>query len=401
MKSQSEISKSQSEISLSVAAYVIELLEDGKRTATYKLALLTALLDLAMQAPAVPPQSAVSIRTIDIAHCVIGGYWPHTLIYRKTGHILIQNSQKDEDSMLLGGSGIVRKVADFRLALRNELNGREPSFADAVASSSYRNLLRDIETILVKMPIPKLQVLPGGNVARLYVMGWQQNDSSIDLGKSVDLESGISQSLSLKQRLPDRFIQLLPGVLAAFQSLNVLLRSYIQNCWVDQVVSLNKATLQDSDVSSVGEFLFSRTRVSTQVLQQPLMTLQKSRCFYCGSQIRKEPEVDHFIPWSRIPDDGLHNLVAAHADCNRSKSNLLPSLEHLDAWLTRNADQEDEIRERIHEINVSWIFDPKRAANTAYNTYSQLPKDYNLWHGKESGSRFDPSDFERRILSRV
>jgi 5-methylcytosine-specific restriction endonuclease McrA len=31
--------------------------------------------------------------------------------------------------------------------------------------------------------------------------------------------------------------------------------------------------------------------------------MQENRCFYCGSAMKQDPHVDHFIPWSRYPRD--------------------------------------------------------------------------------------------------
>ena len=45
--------------------------------------------------------------------------------------------------------------------------------------------------------------------------------------------------------------------------------------------------------------------------------------------------VDHFLPWSRHPDNTTDNLVAAHPRCNNAKSASLASLDHLQHWLTR------------------------------------------------------------------
>src|SRR5213592_5079376 len=42
-----------------------------------------------------------------------------------------------------------------------------------------------------------------------------------------------------------------------------------------------------------------------------------------GFRASAKPDVDHFIPWSRYPDDGLENLVVAHARCNAQKSDFL------------------------------------------------------------------------------
>ena len=54
-------------------------------------------------------------------------------------------------------------------------------------------------------------------------------------------------------------------------------------------------------------------------------------------------EVDHFVPWSRYPRDLAHNLVFAHKQCNRKKSDLLAAEAHLESWVQRNADHASTI----------------------------------------------------------
>lgn len=52
--------------------------------------------------------------------------------------------------------------------------------------------------------------------------------------------------------------------------------------------------------------------------------------------LAEEPEVDHFIPWSRYPIDLGHNFVLAHSACNLAKADRLPAVEHLANWARRN-----------------------------------------------------------------
>jgi 5-methylcytosine-specific restriction endonuclease McrA len=41
------------------------------------------------------------------------------------------------------------------------------------------------------------------------------------------------------------------------------------------------------------------------------------------------PHVDHFIPWSRYPNDAIENLVVAHERCNGRKSDFLAASDHV------------------------------------------------------------------------
>ena len=67
--------------------------------------------------------------------------------------------------------------------------------------------------------------------------------------------------------------------------------------------------------SGCHEFLFGAERVNLAPgWRLPLAGAQDGECFYCAGRLaRAWGEVDHFIPWSRHPDNSLDNLVAAHA----------------------------------------------------------------------------------------
>src|SRR5205823_5825838 len=70
-------------------------------------------------------------------------------------------------------------------------------------------------------------------------------------------------------------------------------------------------------------FLFGAERVPLERVRGPIIELREGRCFYCAERLASRagqtPDVDHFIPWSRYPDDGLENLVVAHARCNAQR----------------------------------------------------------------------------------
>jgi len=42
-------------------------------------------------------------------------------------------------------------------------------------------------------------------------------------------------------------------------------------------------------------------RADLSAARAALQDMQENRCFYCGSAMKQDPHVDHFIPWSRYP----------------------------------------------------------------------------------------------------
>ncbi len=63
---------------------------------------------------------------------------------------------------------------------------------------------------------------------------------------------------------------------------------------------------------------------------------ESCNCFYCGSKLTARAHVDHVIPWSFVQSDHLWNFVLACPNCNREKTNLLPSKQKLVDVTKRN-----------------------------------------------------------------
>lgn len=67
------------------------------------------------------------------------------------------------------------------------------------------------------------------------------------------------------------------------------------------------------------KFLFGAERIGLDRVRMPLADAQDRECFCRTGRLVRRWEVDHFIRWSRHPDNSLDNLVAAHSSCNNAK----------------------------------------------------------------------------------
>src|SRR5690606_12741258 len=94
------------------------------------------------------------------------------------------------------------------------------------------------------------------------------------------------------------------------------------------------AALNTLEESYLETFLFGAARTPTTRVRVGLWEMQEGRCFYCDGRVAdpSSGEVDHFIPWSRYPDDRLDNFVVADGRCNGDKSNRLAATTHLVRW---------------------------------------------------------------------
>ena len=99
------------------------------------------------------------------------------------------------------------------------------------------------------------------------------------------------------------------------------------------------AQINKLEESKLENFLFSASRAGAAKLCEPLRELQENRCFYChqyiGNSGKLKPEVDHFIPWARYPNDSLANYVVSHSICNANKKDYLAGNAHVENWVKR------------------------------------------------------------------
>ena len=168
------------------------------------------------------------------------------------------------------------------------------------------------ETVVV-MPIDHLQNIGGSDEAFLY-----------DLQKD--------------------FITLQPGVSFCLRRFQPLIQQLARNGWIEHVKGnkLNSPLLGQSD--DLEGFLFEMPRQALTIIGHGLRRLGNGSCFYCG-RVLKELDVDHFVPHSLYPRDLVHNFVAAHPACNRSKSNTLAAKAHLFNWMSFTEKHADDLSE--------------------------------------------------------
>jgi hypothetical protein len=139
--------------------------------------------------------------------------------------------------------------------------------------------------------------------------------------------------------------------------------------------------------------LFGSERTPLNAVRGPLRDLQDNYCFYCEEPLAGPADVDHFIPWSRYPDDGLDNLVVAHPKCNNSKRDFLAAADHVEHWRARRRRRDTEFAALA--TDACWPRDTDRTKAVARAIYSRLPESAKLWIAPSS---FGPND-RNRILN--
>ncbi len=360
------------------AERLISLLERTSVVATYKYAVVIALMDLCMEATGKDAIPRSHVTTRQVAEKVIELYWPQTRTYPASNapRVLRQNTGKQ-----------ARILSDI-LAFRSTLPDQSMSLhrARLEAPVAYQRLVHRVEWTLILMPLPRVQKVRGGEEPILYHIQW---DTDIERKKR-----DVTAYQRGEESPFDNRILLKPGVPEYLVRLNLLLRPLIFRNWAALVARVNRDLIEEATLE---EFLFGKSRVSLGPVAPLLRDIQNGACFYCGKTFGRRLEVDHFIPWSRYPDNGIENLVAAHARCNRKKRDFLADTEHLARWTARNTPGSPGARALLSAARETrWESHAEQTFGVARSIYLNLLPGVKLWR---LGDIFVPAD--RATLRRV
>jgi 5-methylcytosine-specific restriction endonuclease McrA len=282
------------------------LLEEGQFTATYKFALLVALVDIAIE-QSEDDGRPVRIPLLVVAEKFAEYYWGHTRPYAGKA-VLSQNKG--------------RNITALSILERVQKQGR--SLAEARRRPEWRSVLNEMARLVVTMPLFKLQTLrSGGKLVFLY-----------------------------DERIEDGALMLLSGVAFCLRRFAGLIRTMARHGWLAEIRrNPNNAYLIDDGVN-LEEFLFGDERVPLGKVREVLQPMQSSLCFYCEAPMGATIHVDHFVPFVLYPGNLAHNLVLAHASCNTDKSHLLADIPYLERWLERNDRFGEEIGKALAKRGI-------------------------------------------------
>jgi 5-methylcytosine-specific restriction endonuclease McrA len=312
---------------------VQRLLAEGLFVASYKFALIRALADLAVL-KGEDNGAPLALDTRDIAAKFVELYWRQCRPFQVGGAasslILQQNTGKQ--------AAIISKIVDSQ-----QTCGASLFRLKQVAPDHWAELIGEVDAVVRTMPLWKLQTVGEERLDFLY--------DNLDRGHRIALK---------------------PGVVYCFRAFYELIRDLIEGAWVRFVQKVNASKL--GSVTDLGKFLFGEERASLEVYRPIFMDVQHGTCLYCGANLPKQTDVDHFIPWSRYPVDLGHNFVLAHKSCNKAKSDYLAAEKHLAAWVDRNRLNEQELQSRLQVAGLAcdssasiriakWVYQQTEMAN--------------------------------------
>ena len=334
---------------LALGRRIIDILESGKKTSTYKLAVLQALIDCCIERVPEDQHASVDVPLDELTDRVIELYWPQTrpLAWNEDRPL----RQASEGSEILDAIGEFRKTAKA---------GPNKLLADArreAPDGAYGKAFKRVKRTLVRYPLRLLQKVPGGTDAFLYEDGWIRDNPTRDV---------IDQSGNV--------IELRPGVAYAMAKLSGLLKPALKWLWVDKVWKSNRQLFQGG--IDVQQYLFEDRIPLTRI--GPAFTERFGpKCFYCNATAPQVTRfhIDHVLPLSVTKLNGLANLVLACSSCNSSKSDHPPVPDHVARALGLSTSPETPTRDEavLDEIGREIEWDAQfdrvmRAARGLYRT---------------------------------
>ena len=333
------------------AERLLELIDSGRRTATYKLALLMALLDLcARRCDAVGRPPSV-LYTREIAERVAAIYWPQVMVYRRGPEVIQLRQIRSPHSVITGAVLEFRRVAEAN-------NVTSLGLARQRLAREYSQTLDRVEVAVAEQPLPRLQIVGSGEQALpfLYDIDWGQRESFSRRRLHRDSPAGLP--VRLREGAGDRLVRLAP-----------LIRPLVELHWTRMVAEINDVATEEQ---ALHRHLFGRDRLTPpKALREGLADLQASRCFYCRRPFRRAPDADHFIPRVRCGIDAVENLVLADSACNNDKHDRLPDPALVEVWADRNLEHEDTLAQLASACG--WDSDAPGTLAVARSIYRHLP----------------------------
>ncbi|MFZ4499792.1 MAG: HNH endonuclease [Burkholderiales bacterium] len=289
------------------------LFSEGEFTATYKFALLMALADLAVEKDS-DDGEPLALTFREIAVKFIELYWQQTAPYARTSPspaLLAADSATEQ--ALYQSNGRQAAVVSSISAFRRQHPGLGPAAMTRDADAPCRKLIGEVAQTVAAQPVRYLQNFAGQTDRFLF--------ETVTGG-----------------------LVLLPGVAFCLRRFQPLVHQLSRNGWVRQIKAIGQNATLLGDTDDLEAFLFETPRQTLVQIGAGLRRLSNSRCFYCGERVG-DADVDHFVPFSLYPRDLMHNFVLAHPACNRSKSDTLAALPHLERWREFIDHRDDDLRE--------------------------------------------------------
>ena len=317
-----------------------KILKEGSFSSTYKLALLHSIADVCVE-KGLDDDSLLPITTSELAVKFIDLYWSQSSTFPNGSEndVLFQNNGNQ--------AGIINRIHTLRTI--------DTRLSVIKSHQRYEALTKEVARVIQVMPLWKLQTVSDMTNNFLY--------PQVGKGSTITLNEGICY---------------------CFRKFYGQITDMLHSAWIRwiQKASKNQSILGQN--VNLEAFLFESRRSNLKPYVPILREEQRNHCFYCDKQMKRESEVDHFIPWSRYSVDLGHNFVLAHKSCNGDKSDYLASKQFLSKWEHRNDESGEMLIEYFDSQQLAYDLDTSvSVANWAYKQCSDT--NGSVWQGYKQG----------------
>jgi hypothetical protein len=200
---------------------VLRIIDEGRRVATYKLALLLALVDACAAESSATGTAPESMHSRVIASHVLGLYLPQFSDFIIEGNaIALHQINSRRSRMLSMVTSLQQQAKIYRCQNMDDLRRQCPP--------DYEQTLDQVERTFARYPIRLLQVVNGVNLPFLYDIDW---DERVSLSKLHDEGGGE--------------VRFREGAGEALLRLGPLIRPLIETRWTRMVASINRIDLEE------------------------------------------------------------------------------------------------------------------------------------------------------------
>ena len=133
-----------------------------------------------------------------------------------------------------------------------------------------------------------------------------------------------------------------------------------------------------------------------------LQGYQANACFYCGlPMVAGDIHVDHLLPRQVVRNDDVWNLVLAHSHCNEHKSDMIVGRHYVEKLIQRNENvmgsnhpMKKEIEDKLGASAAK-----RRKATVAHYDNVGAILSWNYWNG-DAEYRVDEDPFYKSLITR-
>ncbi len=251
-----------------VAERLLAVIDEGRRTATYKLALLPALIDGCAENTTASGGAPQTLSTRTIARQMARLYWPQLRPFpTPSGSVSLRQITNRSATILTALDGVRRAV-----------EGRAATWeaAETAVPEAATKALDLVELTVARYPIVRLQTIDGVPQPFLYDIDW---------GEGVTLR---------QLRQPGgRLVRLRPSAGEELIRLTPLIRPLVELHWVRMVAALNKLTPVEDDLR---RHLFGAERSVSRLAPPPSRRSAGRAVLLLPRRARACHRRDHFLP---------------------------------------------------------------------------------------------------------